>query len=331
MRQAHFGSLPDGTAVEAWTLDGGAGVSATVLTYGARIMALHAPGGRNVALGLPTLADYVASTAYLGAVVGRVGNRIAGGRFRLDGTSYQLSVNNGPNTLHGGKVGFDRAVWRARADGEALLLTHTSPDGDQGFPGALHASVRYAVEGAALVIDYAARADAPTVVNLTNHCYFNLDGAADVTGHVVTLAADRFTPVRSGSIPTGELRPVEGTPFDFRAPAAIGARIGGDDEQLRLGGGYDHNFVLGDARADAPRHAATVRAGGIAMVVETTEPGMQFYSGNMMPDAGLPYRGALCLETQHFPDSANQPAFPSTVLRPGQALRSRTIYRFAPE
>lgn len=327
MQQAAFGTLPDGRAVEAYTLDGGAGVTATILTYGARIMALTAPGGRDVALGLPTLADYVRNTAYLGAVVGRFGNRIADGRFSLDGRDHQLSVNHGRNTLHGGKVGFDRAVWQAQADGEALLLTHTSPDGDQGFPGTLHASVRYAIEGAALVIDYIARADAPTVVNLTNHCYFNLDGAADVTGHVVAIAADRFTPVVAGSIPTGELRPVAGTPFDFRRPAPVGARIADDDEQLRLGGGYDHNFVLGDAAAEAPRHAATVQAGGITLTVETTEPGVQFYSGNMMQDAGLPYRGALCLETQHFPDSPNRPEFPSTVLRPGEALRSRTIYR----
>ena len=328
MQQAPFGTLPDGRAIEAWTLDGHAGLCATILTYGARIMALQAPDGRNVALGLPTLADYAASTAYLGAVVGRVGNRIAGGRFDLDGRTLQVSVNNGPHTLHGGKVGFDRAVWQAEADGEALLLTHTSPDGDQGFPGTLHASVRYAIEGTALVIDYIARAEAATVVNLTNHCYFNLDGASDVTGHVVHLAADRFTPVASGSIPTGELRPVEGTPFDFRTPAAIGARIGADDEQLRLGQGYDHNFVLGDAPADAPRLAATVRAGRLTMAVETTEPGVQFYTGNMMPAAGLPYRGALCLETQHFPDSPNHPAFPSIVLRPGEARRSRTVYRF---
>ena len=326
MQQAPFGTLPDGTAVEAWTLHGG--ITATILTYGARIMALQAPDGRHVALGLPSLADYVASTAYLGAVVGRVGNRIAGGRFDLDGRTLQVSVNNGPNTLHGGKVGFDRAVWRAEADGEALLLTHTSPDGDQGFPGTLHATVRYAVEGTALVIDYIVRAEAATVVNLTNHCYFNLDGAPDVTGHVVSLAADRFTPVVAGSIPTGELRPVEGTPFDFRTPAAIGARIGGDDDQLRLGEGYDHNFVLGVTPADAPRLAATVRAGGLTMTVETTEPGVQLYTGNMMPAAGLPYRGALCLETQHFPDSPNHPAFPSIVLRPGEARRSRTIYRF---
>ncbi len=326
MQQAPFGTLPDGTAVQAWTLSGG--ITATILTYGARIMALRAPSGRDVALGLPTLVEYVASTAYLGAVVGRVGNRIAGGRFSLDGTPYQVSVNNGPNTLHGGKVGFDRAVWRAEADGEALELTHTSADGDQGFPGTLHATVRYAVEGTALVIDYIVRAEAPTVVNLTNHCYFNLDGAPDISGHVVQLAADRFTPVSEGSIPTGELRPVEGTPFDFRTPTAIGARIGEADEQLRLGGGYDHNFVLSVTPADAPRLAATVRAGGLAMSVETTEPGVQFYTGNMMPAAGLPYRGALCLETQHFPDSPNQPSFPSIVLRPGEARRSRTVYRF---
>ncbi len=327
MQQALFGSLPSGAKVDAYTLEGDAGMSATILTYGARIMALHAPGGRNVALGLPSLAEYVPSTAHLGAVVGRVGNRIAGGRFTLDGHPYQLSVNNNGNTLHGGKAGFDMAVWQVEAQGEAVLLRHTSPDGDQGFPGTLHATVRYSVDGTALVIDYTARCEAPTIVNLTNHCYFNLDGAPDITNHVVTLAADRFTPVDAQLIPTGELRSVAGTPFDFRKPMAVGAHIGADDEQIRLGGGFDHNFVLGDAPSETPRLAATVQAGGITMTVETTEPGVQFYSGNMMPASGLPYRGALCLETQHFPDSANHPHFPSTVLRPGEEFRSRTVYR----
>ncbi len=261
-------------------------------------------------LGHDTLAGYESDTAHLGGVVGRVGNRIAGGRFPLDGRIVQVSVNNGPNMLHGGKVGFDQAVWQAEADGEAVVLTHVSPDGDQGFPGTLTATVRYAVEGDALVIDYTATTDAPTVVNLTNHAYFNLDGSADILGHSVSLAAEAFLPTDAGQIPTGERRPVAGTPFDFRTPHPVGARIDADDEQLRIGHGYDHNFVLAAAPREKPAHAASVQAGGITMEVLTTEPGVQFYSGNFLPKAGWPLRKALCLETQHFPDAPNHPDFP---------------------
>ncbi len=332
MQPTHFGTLADGRAVEAWTLENGAGLRATLLTYGARLAALHVPVGgghtRNVALGLATLDEYVANTAYLGAVPGRYANRIARGRFPLDGREVQVTTNNGPNMLHGGKTGFDRAVWRAQADGDAVVMAHTSPDGDQGFPGRLDVTVRYALDGGDLVIDTIARADAPTVLNLTSHAYFNLSGGPDILDHTLTLAANHFTPVDAGLIPTGELAPVAGTPFDFRTPVKIGARIDADHPQLRFGVGYDHNFVLGAAPADAPRLAAAVSGDGLMMQALTTEPGVQFYTGNHLPDAGLPYRSAFCLETQHFPDSPNHPAFPTTVLRPGEVFRARTIYRF---
>ncbi len=333
MQPSVFGTLADGRRVDAWDLGGAGRLAVRILTYGARIAAIDMPtrsGPRRVILGQPTLAAYEADGAYLGAVVGRVGNRVADGRFPLDGRVVQVSVNNGPNMLHGGSTGFDRAVWQAEAEGDALRLTHVSPDGDQGFPGRLTASVRYAVEGDALVIDYSATSDAPTVVNLTNHAYFNLDGSADVLGHVVTIAADRFTPTDAAQIPTGELRPVAGTPFDFRAPRAIGERIDQDDAQLHIGHGYDHNFVLADTPRAEPVLAARVQADGVGMEVLTTEPGVQFYSGNYLPRAGLPFRAALCLETQHFPDGPNHPGFPSIVLRPGETRRSRTIYRFTP-
>jgi aldose 1-epimerase len=326
-----FGTLRDGRQVDAWTLGGPGGLQVRILTFGARIAAIDVPGAdgpRRVTLGHDNLAGYESDTAHLGGVVGRVGNRIAGGRFWLDGREVQVSVNNGPNMLHGGKVGFDQAVWQAAANGEAVLLTHVSADGDQGFPGMLTATVRYAVEGDALVIDYAARSDAPTVVNLTNHAYFNLDGSADVLGHTIGIAAETFLPTDAGQIPTGERRQVAGTPFDFRTPHPIGARIGDDDEQLRIGHGYDHNFVLAGAPRTEPAPAATVRGRGMTMEVLTTEPGVQFYSGNFLPKAGWPLRAALCLETQHFPDAPNHADFPSIVLRPGEARTSRTIYRF---
>ena len=331
MQPSVFGTLADGRRVDAWDLGRAGGLRARILSYGARIAGIDAPtkgGPRRVTLDCPTLEAYVANTAYLGAVVGRVGNRIGGARFPLDGREVRVSANAGPNMLHGGKIGFDRAVWTAEADGDAVLLTHVSPDGDMGFPGTLTAGIRYAVEGDALVLDYAASTDAPTVAGLTNHVYFNLDGSADVLGHAVAIHADRITPTDAGQIPTGEIRPVAGTPFDFRAPHAIGARIGDADEQLRIGHGYDVNYVLADAPREKAELAARVAAGGIAMEVLTTEPGVQFYSGNMLPDSGLPLRAALCLETQHFPDAPNHPGFPSIVLRPGEIRRSRTIYRF---
>ena len=328
MSTSSLGRAPDGRDVEAFTLGAGGPLVATVMTYGARLGALRWKA-RDVILPLPTLASAVADQAYLGAIVGRFGNRIGGARFTLDGRAVELAKNEGDNLLHGGPVGFDRLVWRAEPEGDAAVrLTLDSPDGDQGFPGRLQASARYSVEGDALVIDYTATTDAPTVVNLTNHAYFNLDGSPDILGHELVIHADRFTAVRPDMVPTGDQPPVAGTPFDFRTPHRIGERIGADHPQLRLEPGYDHNYVLADAPRAEPAEAAVVRARGIRMVVSTTEPGVQFYSGNMMPASGLPHRGAFCLETQHPPDAPNQPTFPSVVLRPGQMRLSRTIFRF---
>ena len=331
-----FGELPDGRSVEVWTIGHPGGPVARVLTYGARLASLSVPTGdtqREVTLGHPTLEGYVGDRAYLGAIVGRYANRIRDGRFELDGAKVAIARAEGRHMLHGGAEGFDRALWRAEADGEALLLRHTSPDGDQGFPGRLNVTVRYAIEGNALVIDYMATTDAPTVLNLTNHAYFNLDGTAasggDVLGHELSLHADGFTPIDDGLIPTGEISRVEGTPFDFRAPRQIGERIGLADDQLLHAGGYDHNFVLAGAAPTQPRAAARLTAGGLVMDVLTTEPGLQFYTGNSLPEAGFGYRAALCLETQHFPDSPNRPEFPSTLLRAEDTFRSRTVYQFA--
>ena len=247
----------------------------------------------------------------------------------LDGREHRLDVNDGPNTLHGGAVGFDKAVWVGESDGAGVTLRHVGPDGDQGFPGRLDVSVRYAVlGGTTLAIGYEATCDAATVVNLTNHAYFNLAGGGDVLDHVVAIAADRFLAVDATLIPEGPPRDVAGTPFDFRMPARIGARIDADDEQLRFGRGYDHCFVLEGAPTGEPRLAARVAAGGLVMTVETTEPCVQLYTGNML---GPPFarRAGLCLETQHAPDSPNRPDLPTTVLRPGETFRSRTLYRFA--
>jgi aldose 1-epimerase len=335
MQPVPYGRLADGRSVEAWTLQNKSGLAATILTYGARIATLHVPlpggGTRNVVLGFSRLEDYEADNSHQGSVVGRFGNRIAGGRFVLDGHEYHIPLNDGTNALHGGPVGFNRAVWPATAEADnRLLLTHVSPAGDQGFPGKLSVRLRYTLLADALAIDYEAETDAPTVQNLTNHSYFNLAGGGDILGHVLTLDAERFTPVNAALIPLGEVRPVAGTPLDFRTATPIGARIEADDEQLHLGHGYDHNFVLSDAPVATPQRAARVEAGGLAMEVLTTEPAVQFYSGNFLSGAPFPLRSALCLETQHFPDSPNQPSFPTTVLRPGQVFRSRTIYRFTP-
>ena len=340
---------PDGAEAEEFALDDGRGMAARVGTHGARLLSLRVPGRDGapveVVLGHDRLEDWVADDGYLGATIGRCANRIAGGRFELDGRTYQVPVNRPPNALHGGPRGFDKAVWRTEpAQGSAALtLTHASPDGDQGFPGALRARVRYALTGdGALRLDYEAETDRPTVVNLTNHAYFNLAGGGDVLGHVLTVAADRFTPVDSALVPTGELRPVAGTPFDFRAPARVGARVDEPgEEQLRIAGGYDHNFVLRPPPPGGPslRFAARLEepACGVSMEVWTTEPGLQFYSGNFLDGSrrgrgGVPlgHRGGLCLETQRFPDSPNRPEFPPVVLRPGETLRSSTLYRFAP-
>ncbi|OLT38021.1 galactose mutarotase [Actinomadura sp. CNU-125] len=334
-----FGTTPHGEPVARYTLKNGGGLTARVLTLGCVVQTLDVPARdgapANVVLGCATLDDYLTKSRYFGAVVGRYGNRIAGGRFTLDGRTHELPRNNGDASLHGGHRGFDRRVWTVTDFTPAsITLEYTSPSGEEGYPGTLQTSVTYTLtDDNALTIGYRATTDAPTIVNLTNHTYFNLAGEGTVHDHVLHLNASRYTPVREGLIPTGELAPVEGTPFDFTAPHPIGSRITDPHPQIELGNGYDHNFVF-----DSPDWAARVEdpASGRSMEVTTTEPGVQFYSGNRLDGratgtSGRPYhRGAgFCLETQHFPDSPNHPAFPSTVLRPDDEYRSTTTYRFA--
>src|SRR5213595_1957799 len=346
-----FGSTQRGEAVSAYTLKNAHGIELQVLDYGGIIVSLRVPDrtGRlgDVVLGFDSLADYQRGSPYFGALIGRYGNRIARGRFSLDGRGYTLATNNGPNHLHGGVRGFDKVVWKVapfqHADSVGLVLTYTSPDGEEGYPGTLQATVTYTLtDSNQLIFDYHATTDRATPVNLTQHSYFNLagDGKGDILGHVVTLNADRFTPVDSTLIPTGEIRSVAGTPFDFRTPTAIGARIGLDEQQLRYGRGYDHNFVLNKGADGGPTLAARVYepSSGRLMEIYTTEPGLQFYSGNFLDGTlrgkhGVVYRHryGFAMETQHFPDSPNKPSFPSTTLRPGEQYRSRTIYKFAVE
>ena len=343
--RAAFGKLPDGTAVESITLRNAHGVEVRAITYGAIIVSLRVPdrSGRfdDVVLGHDDLAGYLAKPAYFGAVVGRYGNRIAKGRFTLDGKTYTLATNNGPNHLHGGVRGFDKIVWKAdppTAGVASVTLRYTSPDGEEGYPGTLAARVTYTLSDRdELTFEYSATTDKPTPVNLTQHSYFNLGApGSDILGHELTLDADRFTPVDATLIPTGQLTPVSGTPFDFRKPTAIGARIAEDDEQLRRGGGYDHNFVVNRAGEGLRRvgRLADPRSGR-TMDIHTTEPGVQFYSGNFLDGTiegkgGVVYkhRSGLCLETQHFPDSPNQPSFPSTIQRPGREYHSKTMLVF---
>jgi aldose 1-epimerase len=346
IERAPFGALPSGTAVERFTLRNG-DVEVEVSQYGGAILALRVPDrdGRpgDVVLGLGRLADYVDDQAYFGALIGRYANRIGGARFRLDGREYRLPANNGANHLHGGPHGFHKVAWSAepfRENGSVgLRLGYVSPHGEEGYPGTLDVQVTYRLTGErALEIDYAARTDRPTPVNLTQHTYFNLsaDPARDVMGHELQLDADHITPVDGGLIPTGELAPVAGTAFDFRAPTPMGARIDAPDARLRQAGGFDHNFVLTHPAGTLAR-AARVREPGSGRVLEvhTTEPGLQFYSGNYLDGtatgkggAAYGWRSGFCLEPQHFPDSPNQPAFPSTVLRPGDQYASRTVWRF---
>jgi aldose 1-epimerase len=341
-----FGSV-GGRAVERYTLGSTDGLRVRVLTYGGIVQSIEAPDreGRmaNLGLGFGTLDEYVASSPYFGALIGRFANRIANGRFSLDGVDYRLPINNGPNSLHGGTDGFDRQVWRAAplADNILRLALH-SPNGDQGYPGALSVQVTYTLQGNALRLDYDATTDAPTVVNFTNHSYFNLagEGSGSIEQHVLRLHAGSFTPIDANLIPTGSVEPVDGTPFDFRRPRPIGARLRESSDQLTYAQGYDHNFVLDSQAATSPRPAARVvePVSGRVLEVETTEPGVQFYTANFLDaslrgPSGRAYRqtDAFTLETQHFPDSPNQPQFPSTVLRPGQRFSSTTIFRFSTE
>jgi len=341
---ADFGKMPDGTPTRIYTL-AASGIRARITNYGGTIVSIQAPDRNHqmadVVLGFDTLAEYVANpTQYFGATIGRYGNRIANGLFTLDGVSHQLPTNNGVNSLHGGDYGFFRRVFKPRAlpDG-GLELTYLSKDGEEGYPGNLNVTVTFHVtDSGELRIDYAATTDKDTVVNLTNHSYFNLKGAGsgDVLGHILTLNAERFTPVDKTLIPTGELLGVAGTPFDFRRLTPIGARIDQDNDQLKIAGGYDHNWVLNKS-GNALTLAARVQepTTGRTLEVQTSEPGVQFYTGNFLDGtvkgkAGKVYarRGAFCLETQHFPDSPNHPAFPTTELKPGQRYQSTTVYRF---
>jgi aldose 1-epimerase len=343
LKKQSFGKMPDGTPVDVYTLSNASGMEVRITTYGGAVVSLTAPdrNGKlaDVVLGMNDADGYRAQGFYFGALIGRYGNRIGNARFTLDGKTFELPKNDGANTLHGGPQGFDKRVWKAREVPAGLELTYVSKDGEEGFPGNLTATVVYSVtDKNELKIDYTATTDKPTVVNLTNHSYFNLAGAGegDILAHQMTLYADRFTPVDTGLIPTGELRPVQGTPFDFTKSTAIGARIGQNDEQLKLGRGYDHNWVLNKASGGLTKAAEVYEpTTGRVMEVWTTEPGVQFYTGNFLDGSahgkgGKVYirRGAFCLETQHFPDSPNKPAFPSTELKPGQQYRTTTVYRF---
>ncbi|MBI4622571.1 MAG: galactose mutarotase [Verrucomicrobia bacterium] len=351
LRMQPFGTLPAGQPARLYTLENSRGIRADITDYGGIVVRLLVPDRNgvldDVVLGFDSVEKYAAGSPYFGCVVGRVGNRIAGGKFSLDGKTYTLVTNNEPGGkpchLHGGRVGFDKALWNVtpRPGPEpALVLRHLSPAGDEGYPGALTVEVTYMLTADdALRIDYSATTDAATPVNLTNHSYFNLrgEGRGDVLGHELTLRAARYTPVDAGLIPTGKIAPVAGTPLDFTAPHPIGARIGTSTEQLTFAGGYDHNFVL-DSQGGTLALAATVHepATGRVMTMWTTEPGVQFYTGNFLDGkltgkrgAPYPFRGGFCLETQHYPDSPNQPAFPSTILRPGRTYRSTTLYSFS--
>jgi aldose 1-epimerase len=342
--QAEFGKLPDGSTVSIYTLKSPQ-IEVRVMTFGARVVSINTPdrNGKmaDVALGYDTLDGYVKDTkTYFGAVVGRYGNRIANGKFTLEGKEYHLSVNESTNTLHGGKEGFDRRNWTGKTVPGGVEFTLVSPDGDQGFPGTLTAHVRYTLQANKLMIHYSATTDKPTVLNLTNHTYFNLSGAGSGTilNEKLTIYGDKITPVDSNLIPTGEFKPVAGTPLDFTKPETIGARISADDEQLKLGHGYDHNWVL-NGKMGTLHPAARVfdPASGRVLVEDTTEPGVQFYTGNFLdgtfsgPKGKYDFRTGLCLETQHYPDSPNHPTFPSTELKPGQTYTSETTWTFTVE
>lgn len=346
-----FGVTADGRTAELFTLTNRHGIQVNLTNYGGIITSLRTPdrSGRfdDIVLGYDSLAAYIRNSPYFGAIVGRYGNRIARGLFTLDGNTYRLAVNNGPNSLHGGLRGFDKVVWTAHPfqnqEGRGVALDYTSPDMEEGYPGTLRSHVTYTLtDDDRLIVDYQATTDKPTPVNLTQHTYWNLAGSAkrDILGHELTINADSMTPVDSTLITTGEITSVTGTPFDFRTPTAIGARVDQrQDAQIRYGNGYDHNFVLnrGGAAADALVHAARVvePTSGRSLDIFTTEPGLQFYSGNFLDGsitgkggAVYRFRYGIALETQHYPDSPNHSNFPSTILRPGQQYHTRTVYQF---
>jgi aldose 1-epimerase len=340
MTKTKFGELADGTAVDLFTLKNVNGVEVAITNYGGIIVSWMAPDKHgklaDIVVGCDTLAGFLAGHPYFGALVGRYGNRIAGGKFVLNGVEYALAKNNGGNHLHGGLKGFDKVVWHAEEKDGALVLSYLSKDGEEGYPGNLQVTVVYALSDQnALSISYTAHTDKATPINLTNHTYFNLSGAPTILDHVVQLNADAFTATNQDLIPTGEVAPVRGTALDFTQPHAIGERINADETPIKFAGGYDHNFVL-NGRAGDVRLAARVTEPTTGRVLEcfTDQPAIQLYTGNFLVGTvkgkggkPVPHRGALCLETQHFPNSPNQPNFPSTILQPGQTYATVTVYR----
>lgn len=340
--KSNFGKLPDGTAVELYTLSNSGGITCKIITYGGIITELHVPdkNGRagNIVLGFDNLEQYLAGHPYFGAIIGRFGNRIAKGRFTLEGKTHSLAINNGPNHLHGGLKGFDKVIWKATpsetADSASLKLTYTSADGEEGYPGKLDITVTYTLtDKNELRIDYQAVTDKATPVNLTNHSYFNLAGSGDVLGHELTLTAKSITATDDTLIPTGEIKSVKGTPFDFTTAKTIGKDIA--PLYALPHNGYDHNFVLEQGKGVALAARVVEPKSGRVMEVLTTEPGVQLYTGNFLPElkctGGTVFgkHGGFCLETQHYPDSVNHPNFPSVILKPGQELRSTTVHRFS--
>jgi len=350
IKKEPFGKTKDGQAVDLYTFSNASGMEVRAMTYGGIILSIKVPdrNGKfdDVTLGFDSLEPYLANSTFFGALVGRYGNRIGKARFKLDGKEYKLAVNNGPNALHGGLKGFDKVIWQAESfdkpEGVGVVFRYTSPDGEEGYPGTLQVLVTYTLtDKNELTLDYHATTDKATPVNLTNHAYFNLagPGVRDILDHQMMINADNTTPVDSTLIPTGEIKSVEGTPFDFRKPTAIGARIDANDQQIKYGPGYDHNFVLNRKGEGLSLAARVVEpTTGRVMEVSTTEPAVQFYTGNFL-DGTLTGKGghvykrryAFCLETQHFPDSPNKPSFPSTIVKPGETYTSKTVYAFSVE
>ena len=348
LRKSAFGKMKDGEPVGLYTLTNTGGMEVAITNYGGVVVSIKAPdrSGKfaDVVLGFDTFDAYLNNTPFFGALVGRYGNRIAKARFTLDGHEYHLAANDNGNTLHGGLKGFDKRLWNAKdvstKEVPALELTYLSKDGEEGFPGNLSVTVTYSLTPKnELKIDYAATTDKDTVLNLTNHSYFNLagQGEGDILSHLMMINGDRFTPVDATLIPTGELKSVAGTPLDFRKPTAIGARIDADDQQMKFGRGYDHNFVLNRKGGELILAArVTEPSSGRVLEVLTTQPGLQFYTGNFLDGTihgkvgkVYPRRSAFCMETQRFPDSPNQPQFPTTVLKPGKHFQSTTVFRFS--
>jgi len=344
IQQAPFGMLPNGEQVSVFTLTNAGGMTVRILDFGGIITEIHVPDRAgvlaDVALGFDTLDPYRGDSPYFGALIGRYGNRIARGRFTLDGQDFQLPVNNGKNHLHGGTEGFDRVKWQARIEGAELVLAYRSVDGEQGYPGNLDATVRYGLtEDNEIVVRFHAVTDRATPVNLTQHSYFNLAGGGSILDHRLSIDADAFIAIDADLIPYGKLAPVAGTPFDFRSAHPIGERIDDEDEQLRHGGGYDHCFALNKPAGKTMTRAARVvePVSGRVLELFTQEPGVQFYSGNFLDGSlhgkgqAYAYRSGFCLEPQHFPDSPNQPAFPNTILRPGEVYETESRFRFSVE